>query len=87
MAVDSGILVKCGREVLVSTRHAAVGADLGAVRQTIAEQYRRLDEHDRGARVHPHQRHACSQVLASDGGGGGDRRRLPLERQPRQALR
>jgi F-type H+-transporting ATPase subunit epsilon len=51
MAVDSGILVKCGREVLVSTRHAAVGADLGALRQTIAEQYRRLDEHERMARA------------------------------------
>lgn len=51
VAVDEGILVKHGAEVLVSTRHAARGADLGALRQTVAEQFRVLDEREEMTRA------------------------------------
>jgi F-type H+-transporting ATPase subunit epsilon len=35
LAVDEGILVKCGAQVLVSTRQAVRGPDLGTLRQAI----------------------------------------------------
>ena len=47
VAVDEGMLVKCGPEVLVSTRQAVRGADLGQLKQTVEAQFRRVDE--RGA--------------------------------------
>ncbi len=43
LAVDEGILVKCGSEVLVSTRNAVLGPDLGELRRTIEEQFLVLD--------------------------------------------
>lgn len=46
VAVDEGTLIKCGAEVLVSTRNAVRGPDLGALRQTIEEQFRVLDERE-----------------------------------------
>jgi F-type H+-transporting ATPase subunit epsilon len=45
-AVGEGVLVKCGAEVLVSTRHAALGPDLGALRDAVERQFRMLDEHE-----------------------------------------
>jgi F-type H+-transporting ATPase subunit epsilon len=51
LAVDEGVLVKCGEEVLVSTRRAVRSADLGALRETIDEQFRVLDDHERAART------------------------------------
>ena len=50
VAVDEGILVKCGAEVLVSSRQAVRGADLGDLRQTVEEQFRVLDEREKLAR-------------------------------------
>jgi F-type H+-transporting ATPase subunit epsilon len=50
LAIDEGVLVKCGREVLVSTRHAVRGPDLGRLQQTIREQFDVLDERERLAR-------------------------------------
>jgi len=50
LATDEGTLVKCGDEVLVSTRRAVRGADLGALRETVDEKFRVLDEHERAAR-------------------------------------
>lgn len=50
IAVDEGILVKCGSEVLVSTRNAARGPDLGKLRDTVETQYRLLDEREKVAR-------------------------------------
>lgn len=47
LAVDEGILIKCGQEVLVSTRNAARGADLGELRITVLEQFAMLDERER----------------------------------------
>ncbi len=50
LAVDEGILVKVGQEVLVSTRNATRGPDLGALRRTVEEQYRLRDERERQTR-------------------------------------
>lgn len=45
-AVDEGVLVKCGPEVLVSTRNAVLGPDLGTLREAIVQQFQVLDEHE-----------------------------------------
>jgi F-type H+-transporting ATPase subunit epsilon len=50
LAVDEGILVKCGAEVLVSTRNAAQGADLGQLQKLIREQFAALDEREKQTR-------------------------------------
>ncbi len=50
LAVDEGVLVKCGQEVLVSTRNAIQGPDLGRLKQSIEEQFRLLDERERTVR-------------------------------------
>jgi F-type H+-transporting ATPase subunit epsilon len=51
LAVDEGILVKCGAQVLVSTRQAVRGPDLGSLRQAIDEQFRAVDEQEKKARA------------------------------------
>lgn len=51
MAVDEGVLVKRGREVLVSTRNAVLGDDLESLRQAVDEQFRALDEEEKRART------------------------------------
>lgn len=47
LAVDEGILVKQGSEVLVSTRQAIRGGDLGRLRQTVTEEFEVLDDRER----------------------------------------
>lgn len=51
VAVDEGILVKCGDEILVSTRHAVVGKNLQSLKKRVASDFRKLDEHERLART------------------------------------
>jgi F-type H+-transporting ATPase subunit epsilon len=51
LAVDEGILVKCGDQVLVSTRQAVRGPDLGSLRQMIEAQFRAVDEQERKTRA------------------------------------
>ena len=51
LAADEGMLVKCGPEVLVSTRRAVRGADLGALQRTVEQQFRVLDEREKAART------------------------------------
>jgi F-type H+-transporting ATPase subunit epsilon len=51
LAIDEGILIKCGSEVLLSTRHAVEGENLGALEQTIKDQFLVLDEHEKKART------------------------------------
>ena len=51
LAVDEGILVKCGPEVLVSTRNAVAGPDLGRLRETVDKRFKALDERERQARA------------------------------------
>ncbi|MFZ9183127.1 MAG: F0F1 ATP synthase subunit epsilon [Hylemonella sp.] len=50
LAVDEGTLVKVGPQVLVSTRQAVAHPSLEALRDTIAEQFRQLDEQERQSR-------------------------------------
>lgn len=51
LAVDYGILVKCGSEVAVSTRNAVRSADLTALTATVKERFRTLHEKERTARI------------------------------------
>jgi F-type H+-transporting ATPase subunit epsilon len=50
LATDEAVLVKCGAEVLVSTRGAVPGDDLHTLRQTVRERYVELGERERVAR-------------------------------------
>lgn len=44
IAVDEGVLVKTGREVLVSVRRAIGGSDLALLRQAVEAEFLTLDE-------------------------------------------
>jgi F-type H+-transporting ATPase subunit epsilon len=50
LAIDEGVLVKCGAEVMVSTRNAVRGVPLGQLRQAVEKQFRVLDEREQQAR-------------------------------------
>ena len=51
VAVDGGILIKCGPEVLISTRHAFQGSQLKALKREVEQQFHALDEQERQART------------------------------------
>ncbi|HEY8370800.1 MAG TPA: F0F1 ATP synthase subunit epsilon [Thermodesulfobacteriota bacterium] len=48
---DEGILVKCGAEVLVSTRSGVTGDDLAGLRAAVERTQRHLGERERAARL------------------------------------
>ena len=50
VAVDRGILVKCGDEVLVSVRRAVRGGDLAGLRDVVETRFRHYDEQEKAAR-------------------------------------
>jgi F-type H+-transporting ATPase subunit epsilon len=50
LAVDEGVLVKTGLDVLVSVRRAMLGTDLQQLRATVMEEYRTLDEQEQNVR-------------------------------------
>lgn len=50
IAVDEGVLVKTGSEVLVSVRNAIGGMDLGELHQAIERQFLNLDEQEKSVR-------------------------------------
>lgn len=50
VAVDEGVLVKKGGEVLVSVRNAIGGDDLGQLRQAIDREFRNIDEEEKNVR-------------------------------------
>jgi F-type H+-transporting ATPase subunit epsilon len=50
LAIDEGVLVKCGAEVMVSSRNAVRGAALGELKQAVEQQFRVLDERENQAR-------------------------------------
>lgn len=50
VAVDEGVLVKTGLEVLVSVRRALGGTDLGHLRQAVEREFRTLDDRERSVR-------------------------------------
>ena len=51
VAVDEGILVKTGADVLVSVRNAIAGTDLGQLRAAVEQTFLHLDEQARDARL------------------------------------
>ncbi|MBP7778842.1 MAG: F0F1 ATP synthase subunit epsilon [Acidobacteria bacterium] len=46
VAVDEGVLVKTGPDVLVSVRRAIGGADLGTLRDAVEREFLAVDEHE-----------------------------------------
>jgi F-type H+-transporting ATPase subunit epsilon len=51
VAVDEGVLVKCGQSVMVSTRSAVRGGELGELERIVEEQFMVLDEKEKAART------------------------------------
>ena len=50
LAVDDGVLVKTGGDVLVSVRRALGGADLGQLRALVEKEFETLDEQETSVR-------------------------------------
>ena len=50
IAVDEGILVKTGSDVLVSVRRAIGGSDLGQLSELVEREFLTLDEHEQTMR-------------------------------------
>jgi F-type H+-transporting ATPase subunit epsilon len=51
LAVDHGILVKCGPQVRISTRHAARGATLAELKMEVDKQFQHREESEKKARA------------------------------------
>ncbi len=51
VAVDEGVLVKNGLDVLVSVRQALGGTDLGQLRDSVEKEFLTLDEHEQSVRA------------------------------------
>ncbi|BBB91862.1 MAG TPA: F0F1 ATP synthase subunit epsilon [Methylomusa anaerophila] len=51
LAVDAGMLVKCGFEVLVSVRNAIAGDELENLRQAVEAQFMKLNEQEKSVRM------------------------------------
>src|SRR5450759_5683341 len=51
VAVDEGVLVKTGPDVLVSVRRALGGTDLGQLRAAVEKECLTLDEHEQSVRT------------------------------------
>jgi F-type H+-transporting ATPase subunit epsilon len=50
LAVDEGILVKSGADVLVSVRNAIGGMDLGKLHEAVKQEFLNLDEQEKSVR-------------------------------------
>lgn len=50
-AIDDGILVKKGSQVLISTRHGVHSTELEKLRRTVVEEFERRDQRERKART------------------------------------
>jgi F-type H+-transporting ATPase subunit epsilon len=51
VALDGGVLAKCGSAVLVSTRRAASGADLTALHETVRREFESVNDRERQVRA------------------------------------
>jgi F-type H+-transporting ATPase subunit epsilon len=51
LAVDHGILVKCGRDVMVSTRGAVRATDIAQLKNEVAQQFVAQQEREKNARA------------------------------------
>jgi F-type H+-transporting ATPase subunit epsilon len=50
LAVDQGVVVKTGPDVLVSVRRAILGNDLAQLRRLVEQEFLTIDEQERSAR-------------------------------------
>jgi F-type H+-transporting ATPase subunit epsilon len=50
LAIDAGVMVKTGADVLVCVRRAVGGADLGALRQAVEQEFLKLDDREKSMR-------------------------------------
>ncbi len=50
VALDEGVLVKTGTEVLISVRNAFTGLDLGNLREAVEKEFKNLDEREQQVR-------------------------------------
>ena len=50
VAVDEGVLVKTGSDVLVSVRRAIGGTDLGQLREAVEKEFLALDDREKSVR-------------------------------------
>jgi F-type H+-transporting ATPase subunit epsilon len=50
-AIDEGILIKCGRDISVSTLNGVRGTNLAELSALVDERFLALDEHERKART------------------------------------
>ena len=50
LAVDEGLLVKAGTQVLMSVRNAFGGTDLGKLHETVEKEFMNLDESEKNVR-------------------------------------
>ena len=50
VAVDEGVLIKTGLDVLVSVRNAIAGTDLGKLRDSVEQEFLNLDEREQNVR-------------------------------------
>jgi len=50
VALDKGVLVKSGQEVLISVRNAIAGTDLRQLREAVEREFLTLDEHEQNLR-------------------------------------
>ncbi len=51
LAIDEGVLIKTGSEVVVSVRRAIGGADLGQLRQAVEKEFVTLNERQKTVRT------------------------------------
>ena len=51
VAVDAGVLVKTGADVVVCVRHAIAGADLGHLRQAVEQEFLKSSEQEKSTRT------------------------------------
>jgi F-type H+-transporting ATPase subunit epsilon len=51
VAVDEGVLLKTGLDVLVSVRRALGGKDLGQLRDAVTREFLAVDEHEQNVRT------------------------------------
>ena len=50
LAIDEGIMIKAGTEVLISVRQAIGGVDLGKLHEAVEKEFLQLDESERNTR-------------------------------------
>lgn len=51
VALDAGVLVKAGAEVLVSVRRALAGANLADLQAAVRRSFQHIDEHEQAVRL------------------------------------